>query len=328
MSDKLVAKLKGNRKWTEDANGSITSLTRRYQIIRPDIPEGSADEEVVSTDVDGLPQKQSSHSNTHPNLKCDGYFWEEGSDSGKRVLYCDVHYSVWQSEVSEANRPPRGQAVEQFGWRSGSVSRDLVRDAGTGAILLNTAGQPFDSVPQVDIPAPTFTKVVKTTERQQWEAFQGKINSAQIIIGGVTCGIHCLRCVQMDEERLWNDDFGYKYKYTIGLQLMSNEAVIGAAEQAVDIGWDLAVVSCGTMEKKTPDSKATPVSSRSSTTGSEVFVSSPVLLDGEGKAMLEPGATPFAVRVQAYKAAAFPEDFYSEPGEEESHENQPERPAV
>lgn len=309
----LTAKLKGNRKWTEDANGSITSLTRRYQIIRPDAPAGTAAEEITSEGVSGLPKRQSAHSEKHPNLKCDGYSWEEGSDNGKRVLYCDVHYSVFQSEAGEANKPPRGQAVEAFGWRSGSVSRDLVRDAGTGAMVVNTAGQPFDSVPQIDIPSPTFTKVLKTVERQKWASYQGKINQAQVVIGSVTCGAHCLRCVQIDEERLWNDDFGFKYKYTIGLQLMTNKAVIKGADSATEIGWDLAVVSSGTMEKKTKDAEATPIKVVSSETGKEVFVSSPVLLDANGKAMLESGAKPYAIRVQVYEETTFPANFYSEP---------------
>ena len=39
----LTAQLIGNRKWTEDANGSITSLTRRYQIIRDDSAAADAE---------------------------------------------------------------------------------------------------------------------------------------------------------------------------------------------------------------------------------------------------------------------------------------------
>jgi len=313
MSATLTAKLIGNRKWTEDANGSITSLTRRYQIVREGIPQGTAAEEIVSSNVTGLPQKQSSHSLTHPNLKCDGYSWEEGQENKKQILYCDVHYSISSTEATEANRPPRGQAVEAYGWRSGTVSRDLVRDAGTGAPVVNTAGQPFDSVPQIDIPSPTFTKVVKTTTRQSWASHEGKINASAITVGGVECGAHCLRCVQCDEERLWNDDFGFKYKYTIGLQRMSNKVVIGGGNSATEIGWDIAVVSAGTMEKKTANAEATPIKVVSAETGKEVFVSSPVLLDQNGKAMLEHGAKPYAIRVQAYETTTFPNDFYSEP---------------
>ena len=313
MSEQLTAKLVGNRKGTEDANGSSTSLTRRYQIIRPDLPQGTADEEIVSSNVAGLPQKQSSHSVTHPNLKCDGYSWEEGQENKKKILYCDVHYSTNSTEASEANRPPRGQAVEAYGWRSGTVARDLVRDAGTGALVVNTAGQPFDSVPQIDVPSPTFTKVIKTTTRQSWASHQGKINASAITVGGVECAAHCLRCVQCDEDRLWNDDFGFKYKYTIGLQLISNKDVIGGGNSATEIGWDIAQVSVGTMEKKTPNAEATPIKVVSAETGKEVFVSSPVLLDQNGKAMLEHGAKPYAIRIQAYETTTFPNDFYSEP---------------
>lgn len=308
----LVAKLIGNRKWSEDANGSITSLTRRYLILRDGIPSGTAAEEIRSSDVTGLPQRQSSHSTTHPNLKCDGYSWEEGVGNEKQKLYCDVHYSVWQSELNALNKPPRGQAVEAFGWHSGSVSRDLVRDAATGAILVNTAGQPFDSVPQIDVPSPTFTKVLKTTTRQTWAVHLGCINSAQVTVGGVTCPKHCLRCVQLDEERLWNDDFGFLYKYTIGLQYMSNMAVIEGGNSATEIGWDVAVVSAGTMEKKTADSKATPIMVPNAK-GNPVYASTPILLDANGKAMLESGAKPYAIRVQAYNETTFPGDFYSEP---------------
>lgn len=312
MAGTLTAKLIGNRKWTEDANGSITSLTRRYLILRDGIPSGTAAEEIRSSDVTGLPQRQSSHSTTHPNLKCDGYSWEEGVGNEKRKLYCDVHYSIWQSELNAMNKPPRGQAVEALGWRSGSVSRDLVRDAATGQILVNTAGQPFDSVPQIDIPSPTFTKVIKTTARQAWAAFQGKINASAITVAGIACGAHCLRCVQVDDERLWNDDFGYKYKYTIGLQLISNKAVIEGGNAQTEIGWDQAVVSAGTMEKKTPTSEATPIEIISKT-GKTIYASTPVLLDANGKAMLENGAKPYAKRVQVYETATFPADFYSEP---------------
>jgi hypothetical protein len=308
----LVAKLIGSRKWTEDANGSITSLSRRYMILRDGIPAGTAAEEILSSDVTGLPQRQSSHSAKHPNLKCDGYSWEEGVGNEKQKLYCDVHYSVYQSELNEMNKPPRGQAVEVFGWRSGSVSRDLVRDAATGQILVNTAGLPFDSVPQIDIPSPTFTKVIKMTARQAWAVHHGKINAASITVGGIVCGAHCLRCVQVDEDRLWNDDFGFKYKYTIGLQLMTNKAVIEGGNAPTEIGWDQAIVSAGTMEKKTPTSEVTPIEIISKT-GKTVYASTPVLLDANGKAMLEQGAKPYAKRVQVYETTNFPIDFYVEP---------------
>lgn len=305
----LKAQLIGNRKWTEDANGSITSLTRRYQIIRDGIPSGTAAEEVTSASVANLPQKRAAHSAAHPNLKVSGYSWEEGTESRKRVLYCDVTYSIWSTEWNAANKSPRGQAVEAIGWRSGTVSRDLVRDAGNGALLVNTAGMPFDSVPQVDVPAPTFTKVVKTSSRQGWAQYLGKVNAGALTVGGISCGAHCLRCVQCDEERLWGDEFGFRYRYTIGLQLMSNKAVVEGGSNATEIGWDLAVVSCGTYARPLQNADAAPVSSLDAETGATVYATSPVLLDEDGMVTDKP----YAFRVQAYAAASFPGDFTSEP---------------
>lgn len=308
----LTAKLKGSRRWTVNANGVLTSLTRRYLILRNGLPAGIAAEEVNGNGIVGLPVLKSAHTTGSP-LICSGYSFEEGDENAKRVLYCDVSFSSESTESGEANRAPRGQAVEAFGWKSGTVSRDLVRDAGTGAVLVNSAGLPFDSVPQIDIPAPTLTKVLKTSARQSWAQYQGKINSGGITMGGVSCGSHCVRCVQMDEERLWNDEFGFKYKYTIGLQLMTNSVCVGNSATPTDIGWDVAVVDCGTMERERVGAEAKMITIVSAETGKPVFVSSPVLLDGQGHANLAEGARPYVFRVQAYPATTFPGDFYSEP---------------
>lgn len=308
----MTAKLKGSRRWTVNANGVLTSLTRRYLILRNDDPEGVAAEEVNGANISGLPALKSPHT-VGSALICSGYSFEEGDENAKRVLYCDVSFSSESTEAGEANRPPRGQAVEAFGWRSGTVSRDLVRDAGTGDLLVNSAGFPFDSVPQIDIPSPTLTKVLKTTSRQTWAEHLGKINSSAITMGGISCGRHCVRCVQMDEERLWNDEFGFKYKYTIGLQLMTNSVCIAGAQSPTDIGWDVAVVDCGTMERAMVGAEAKMITIVSAETGKPVFVSSPVLLDGQGHANLEEGATPYVFRVQAYPETTFPSEFYSEP---------------
>jgi hypothetical protein len=307
----MTAKLKDGRKWTVDATGGITGLSRRYVLVRDSIPAGTPDEEIVQ--AAGLPALGSAHSAKHSALYCVGYSFEEGTEGGKRVLYCDVQYSQYSTEASESNKPPRGQAVEAHGWKSGFVQRDMLKDAQTGKALLNTAGQPFDSVPQIEIPAPVFTKVLKTKARQgSWPSFQGKVNSGAMTVGGVSCAKHALRCVQLDCERLWGDEFGYLYRYTIGLQLMQNKAVIeGGSEQ--DIGWDLAIVSAGTMELRDGADVATPIKVVSAETGKEVFVTNPVLLDKDGKAMLERGAEPYALRFSPYQEASFPGEFYSEP---------------
>ena len=307
-----TAELLGNRRWTVNANGVITSLTRRYQIVRDSLPAGTSADEVAT--FAGLPSLRSAHT-AGSALKCVGYSFEEGDINGRRVLYVDVSFSTDASEAAEANKPPRGQAVESIGWRSGSVQRDMVKDAITGKMLLNTAGQPFDSVPQIDIPSPVFTKVIKTTTRQSsWLSCYGSVNSGTMSLGGVSCAAHCVRCVQCDEERLWNDEFGFKYKYTCGFQVMKNVASI-AGESETDIGWDLAAVSTGTMELKTvgSDEVLVPISVISKETGKEVYVSQPVLLDEDGHAQTDSNAEPYAIRYRPYPAVTFPDAMYSEP---------------
>lgn len=308
----MTAKLKDGRKWTVDATGGITSLSRRYVLVRDAIPAGTPAEEIVS--AAGLPVLGSSHSTQHPGLYCVGYSFEEGTEGGKRLLYCDVQYSQYSTGASESNKPPRGQAVESCGWKSGFVQRDMLKDAQTGKALLNTAGQPFDSVPQIEIPSPVFSKVLKTQSRMDaWPSFQGKVNSGAMTVGGISCAKHALRCVQLDCERLWGDEFGFLYRYTIGLQLMQNNAIIEGGSTEADIGWDLAIVSAGTMELRDGADVATPIKTVSAETGKEVFVTNPVLLDKDGKAMLERGAKPYALRFSPYQEASFPGDFYSEP---------------
>lgn len=312
MSATYTASLVGARTWESNGANAITSLQRTYQIIRNGCPAGTAAEEIVASDVDGLPQPGDAHSALQPDLIATKYAWREGTDHAKNILYCDVGYTCRETETSEANKPPRGQAVEQYGWKSGSVSRDLLVDAGTGQLIVNSAGQPFESTQQVDIPSPVLTVVVKKTARQAWAQHYGKTNAASLTFGGVTYAPHTLRCVQMDEERLWNDDFGFLYRYTVGIQLMTNVAVIGGQAPAIEIGWDLAVIDCGTMERD-GNGKLVHIKTISDETGKEVFVSAPVLLDGQGHKNLAQNATPFAKRVQAYRTTTFPEDFYTEP---------------
>ena len=314
----LKAELQGGREWESNASDIITSLKRTYIIDRGGLPAGTAADEISAAGISGLPTPGSQHSPRFPDLVASSYKWREGTGNDKRMLFCDVGYTCRETAESEANKAPRGSPVEQWGWKSGTVSRDLVRDAGTGRMVLNSVGQPFDSIPQIDIPAPVLTKVMKTmSQKSAWASHFGKINAAAVTVGSVNCGAHCLRCVQFDEEKLWNDDFGYQWRYTIGLQLMANPVKVNGGQAATDIGWDVAIVDCGTMEINPGDGSnayIVPIKVTSHETGKEVFVAQPVLLDGQGHAMLEQGAEPFAFRIQAYPATTFPSAFYDQNG--------------
>lgn len=311
----LVAKLKGYRKWHVDAGGRLDSFTARYQAIRDADPNGTAAD--IVTQFQGVPAIGASiDSLLYPDMIAREYSIEEGDINGKRVLYIDVRCSLRDLQDWNVSQfPPAGQAIQEISLTSGSVSRDLVADAITGKLVLNSAGQPFDSVPQIDHPSPTFRKVVKVKTAQSWGAFMGKVNAANVTISGTQYGPHQVRCVQADRIKLWNDEFDFVEQWTIGLQVVSNIVPIEGGD-AEEIGWDVAVVDQGTMQKNDGSSgqegDIVPIMTISAETGKEVAASQPVLLDGQGYAMLEPGATPYAFRFSPYPEATFPTDFYSE----------------
>lgn len=312
----MTAKLKGFRKWTVDEGGGISSLTARYVAIRESDPDGEMSLADLPVSIDGLPAIGAAVSEDFPNLIARTYSIEEEGANEKRVLTIDVNCSLRDPQNWNVSQfPPRGQAIQELSFTSGSVSRDLTQDAITGKLVLNSAGQPFDSVPQIDVPSPTFRKVIKVRSAKTWAQFQGKVNAAQIQIAGTTWAAHQVRCVQADRVKLWNDEFGFVEQWTIGLQMMSNLAKIEGGS-AVEIGWDLAIVDQGTMQKNDgsggQEGDIVPVMVTSAETGKEIAVSQPVLLDGQGYAMLAPGATPYAFRVSPYPETTFPTDFYSE----------------
>ena len=313
----MTAKLRGFRKWTVDEGGGISSLTARYVAIRESDPDGEMSLDDLPVSIPGLPPIGAAVSADFPNLIVRTYAIEEEGANEKRVLGIDVNCSLRDPQNWDVSQfPPRGQAIQELSFTSGSVSRDLTHDAITGKLVLNSAGQPFDSVPQIDVPSPTFRKVIKVRSAQAWAQYQGKVNAAAITVGGFSCARHVVRCVQADCVKLWNDEFGFVEQWTIGLQLMSNWARIDDSETATQIGWDLAIVDQGTMQKNdgsgSQQGDIVPVMVTSAETGKEIAVSQPVLLDGQGFARLEQGAKPYVFRVAPYPETNFPTDFYSE----------------
>lgn len=311
----MTAKLKGFRKWQVDQGGNLSGFTARYQAIREGNPTGTMAD--IVTSIDGLPQIGKAIDETRfPNMIVRGYSMEEGEINERRIITIDVTCSLRDPQNWDVSQfPPRGQAIQELSFTSGSVSRDLTHDAITGKLVLNSAGQPFDSVPQIDVPSPVFRKVLKVKSAKAWASYHGKVNSSSMTVGGISCAAHQVRCVQADRVKLWNDEFGFVEQWTIGLQIMSNVAEI-EGESAVEIGWDLAIVDQGTMQKNDGSSgqegDIVPIMVTSAETGKEIAVSQPVLLDGQGYAMLEPGATPYAFRFSPYQETTFPSDFYSE----------------
>lgn len=307
-----TAELLDGRRWSVEKRGR-TSLTRRYLVRRESAPTGDSSEEAAT--YNGLPAIGSSHPEDS-NLVVKGYDIEEGTGADKKMVLVTVRYEAADQEFNGGSATTAAEAVESWGWHSGSVGRDLTHDVDTGKQVLNTFGDPFDSVPQVDRPSPVFTKVVKHKSRQGgWMALIDCVNDSSVTIGSMSCAAGTLRVVQVDEERLIGDEYGFKYRYTIGLQYLSNKVKLEGSDSETEIGWDVAVVNQGCRGMiKDEDGNFNPGRfTDDDSEGNKVPVSLPVLMDADSKRIEGTNPSPYMMRIRAYKSASIPGSFYSEP---------------
>lgn len=289
------------REWSVDVNGAQT-LTCKYVVPI----SGHLSDPALT--FSGLPAIGSKHG-TFTNLFVQGYKIHEGEDSEKNRIIVDVEYApVVKSGESEGSGDSETY-IEAMGWRSGSVQRDFVTDAVTGEAVLNTAGQPFDSVPQVDRPSPTWYKTWKAKSRNtSYVTYVNKVNSASLTVGGHSFAAGMVRCVASDEERIFNDPAGFKYRYSIELQAVSNKVKLNGANTLTECGWHMPIVSTGTMEKTALGLMRIKVASDD---GEMVPVSAPVLLNANGH--FDPSQSePYTVLFKAYEETSFPSVFTSE----------------
>lgn len=298
MSD--VVNQKAGRKYSVDSGG-ITSLKKDYQVIQDAVM--AANGEVVS--FTGVPAIGSAHP-SYPGLFVQSYDVQEGSGSDKQVLIVTVNYAPNTSEASGSG--DAAYSVEEWGWDDGADEIELTSGQ-DGTPVVNSAGDPFESVPKVLAPAPVFTKVVKFKTRQTgWGSATCCVNSGAVTIGGMSFPIGSLLCT-VCEKRIFGDS-KWKYQYTIRLRYKSNYVKIEGANAATDIGWDVAVADAGMRELVNNEKKLIRVIDKE--TGKMCTVTSATLLNGQG-AKLADGDDPYNFRFQAYGRASFPAWFYSEP---------------
>lgn len=306
-----VAYLLSGREWSVTKDGEnvvATGVTATYEVFFATHVDNAA----LFTSVTGLPAIGAAHP-SFPGLFAQGYKVKEGEGSEKNRYEIGVEYAP----VSVTGTPEEGEEgvqpecyVESIGWRTGSVARDFVVDAETGVAVLNTAEQPYESVPQVDRPSPTWYKVFKTKARQSsYVDYYGSVNGSEMTVGGHSCAKDTLRCVQADEEMIFNDPAGYKYRYSIALQYLSNKVKLRDAKKETECGWQLALVSTGTVKRNGLFILRITVKDDD---GNSVPVSAPVLLDADGD--FNPRReNPYTVEYVAYPRTDFPSIFTSEP---------------
>lgn len=299
--------LKDGRKWSVDSSG-VKSLKRKYQVVLDAIT--GANGEGVS--FAGVPAIGSAHP-SYPGLFVESYDVEEGEGAAKNTLTVYANYAPRTTETSGSGSEAVTNQVESWGWDAGSEERELI-DAVDGTAVLNSAGDVFDRVPTVSVPAPTFTKSMKFKQRQSGAmACDCKVNAAAVTIGGRTYPIGSLLC-HVAEQRVIGDP-NWKYRYNIQLKYRTNPVKLAGANAVTDIGWDVAITDAG-MREKGDDGKLKLIKSIDSETGKKCTVQSPELLNGQGKAVTRgAGANPkpYNIRFQAYERVSIPAWFYSEP---------------
>ena len=288
------------RKWSDTTSGG--SVKRRFRIT------GLAVGFTPAWNYTGLPKV----GDAHPSLSgfyCTSREFEEGEGKAKTTVVVTVNYEPTTTETSGEGEEAVACQVDEWGWDDGTDEKELTSGV-DGTPVLNSAGDPFESVPKVSAPAPVFTKVMKFKARQTgWNDVTCCVNSSQITVGGVTCPVGSLLCT-VGEKRIIGDE-NWKYQYTVRLRYKSNKVKIAGANTLTDIGWDVAIVDTGAYVKD-EDGNRTLIEVMHPEKKTMVQVSSPVLLDGEGH-KAEDGAEPYIFRFQAYSRASFPNWFYSEP---------------
>jgi len=305
----ITVKQKAGREYTVDGTG-ISSLSRDYIVIQGDVM--AANGEKVS--FAGVPAIGTPHPN-YPGLVVQDYKVQEGSGSDKKVLTVTVNYGLIETEqVDPDDEESDTCAVDEWGWDDGTDERELTSGV-DGTDVRNSAGDPFESVPRISVPAPTFTKVMRFKTRQTgWAAYRCKVNQSEVTIGGVACAACTLLCMVGEKRIFGNKD--WKYQYTVHLKYKSNKVTINNSGSPTEIGWDVAIADAGMREldEDTGEKKLIRVIDKE--TGKMCAVTSATLLDGSGHKN-EENYSPYNFRFQAYERTSFPSWFYSEPNLQE-----------
>lgn len=294
-------------------NAGATNIQQKYQIVlsRPLAPG-----ELITTFIGGtasVPAIGTEHPN-RPGYYAAKYSISQPRGAGKNTLDLTLTYSPEGPATDVILETNTDSLITDWGWDDGTSSRDLVNSVDqNGTPVVNSAGDPFETAPQVETPAPSFTKVVKFKTRRDYWDYMCKVNQAAMTIGGVSCPARTLLCTV--SERLLIGDEVWPYQYTIRLRYRSNKVMVNGT--LTEIGWDVGVVDAGMREidQNTGELKLIQVLSKE--TNQLATVTSPELLDGQGHAITRGSSSSQSATIlvfQAYERASFPSWFTSAPG--------------
>ncbi len=216
-----------------DREGAAISCTEIYGVMH------EAGTMATPDNTPGLPSAGDAHTGaglTHllagpmqfDNLEPTGVVWE-------------IRIEYVRAEASESGEWGSSRVVARD-WGTVSYAEDLIADYDTGEAVINAAGDPYDSVPQVDRSAPSVHfRRLESSHPATAIAYSGSVNSAEVTVMGLTFPAYTAR-IRISARDLLNDaSLRYELDYTIERR----NTWIYEDEAAVNIGYDVAVVEQG-----------------------------------------------------------------------------------
>lgn len=301
---------KAGRSYTVNSNGAA-DVSAQYQVVLDE----PLDLDELPTSFTGVPAIGAAHPSRR-GYYVTKYEVSQPDSAAKNTLNITVKYGP-----ADIDDDPGGgtagsiQYVTEWGWDDGTGETELVTARDTNATpVLNSAGDVFDSVPTVSIPTPTFTKVIRSSMRQSYAQYLCTVNQAAVTIGDMVCPARTLLCTVAEKKLIGEEHF--PYQYTIHLKYRSNKVKEGRAETPTEIGWDVAIVDAGMREWDSETAALRLITQPMGESGVPATVTTPDLLDGQGKKQDRGGTdviSPFILVFQAYPRTSFPQWFYSEP---------------
>ena len=314
---------KAGREYTVTNNGA-QNIEEHYQVLLRE-PLGIRE---VPTSFEGVPAIGTEHPN-RPGLYASRYRVVQPPDIAKHTLDVYVEYTATDYSTETIPGTTPSEDVEQetqileWGWDDGTAEKELTTDVVDGRSVLNSAGDPFESVPMHTTPSPTFTKVFRSTSRLNYWDYVCKVNEQEMTIGNVTCAAHTLLCSV--SERMIVGQTNYPYEYTVHLRYKTNivKGTIKTGDSpssiqdnaTLEVGWDVAIIDAG-MRALDSDGIPQMIQAPSSVTNEMATVTSPELLNGlGGQVTRTTGETPKAVILifHGYGETNFPDWMTSEP---------------
>lgn len=288
-----VAELLPGRTHTVGSTGLVESATEQYQIL---IDPANRTGDIDLSAVTGLPAIGSVHADY--GIPVVGHDPAEDAGGGGLRWVVMVRYSRLEP-VDPPRKVPKSGAIISRGWGSQSVSRELVVDASTDEPLLNSAGEAFASVPQVDHAMPVYVLEKRVSGNpNSYLAASGKVNSDALSLAGVTVAARCGK-LTVTADQVLGEGLLNVWNVRMELAVMWRPVKIGG--DVVDVGWDEPLVQMGYyyLSDDTP-----PVLLRATEADQETRetrpTEQPVLLDANGKRT----DTPVVVRVKTHKETA------------------------